>query len=149
MKKILSKLVIGDVVYKQSVRAPFDEVLKVLEKSIKANDFSISVIHDMKKTFEKVRLPLEDNFQYKIVQLCNAEKAHKVLTTISYDMGIMMPKAITVAQEGDKVVLRFMQMKPWMAGMMFPQVDITPVSRGVMNIMKKIVKQTILELEKV
>ncbi len=147
MKKMLVRKMMGEIVYKQSVEAPFGEVLIALKKSILKNNFSIPAIHDLRKTFEKAKLPLEKNFQYQIVQLCNAEKSHKALTTISYDMGIMMPKAITIAQEGDKVVLRFMQMKPWMVGLMFPEIDIASMSKNVMAILKKIVDETVMKVK--
>lgn len=143
MKKMLMKKMMGDIVYKNSVKASFEKVFDELQNSIKKNNFSIPAIHDLRKTFEKAELPLQKDFQYQIVQLCNAKKAHRALTKKSYDLGIMMPKAITIAQESDKVVLRFMQMKPWMVEMMFPGVDIVPTSKKVMAILKKIVDETV------
>jgi len=148
MKKMISNKVFGDIVYRKSVKAPFEKVEKVLVEAIKKNGFSIPVVHDMKKTFEKADLPLEKDFQYKIIQLCNAKKSHKILTTMSYDMGVMMPKSITIAQEGENVTLRFMRMKPWMIGMMFPEIDIALMSKKVMAILKKIINKTIIEFEK-
>lgn len=143
MKKFLSNLFIGKIVYKVSIDVSFEKVIKSLEKAIENNNFSIPAIHDLKKTFTKASLPLDDDFEYKIVQLCNAQKSHKVLTTMSYDMGIMMPKSIIVARENKKTTLRFMQMKPWMMGMMFPEINIAPMSKNVMATMKKIVDDAI------
>ncbi len=147
MKKLLSNLFLGKIVYKVSTNEPFEKVIKSLEKTIKNNGFSIPAVHDLKQTFIKESLPLDKNFEYRIVQLCNAKKSHKVLTTMSYDMGIMMPKSIIVASENGKTTLRFMQMKPWMIGMMFPEINIAPMSKNVMTTMKKIVADTIKIVE--
>jgi uncharacterized protein (DUF302 family) len=147
MKKMLAKKMMGDIVFKKSVKASFEKVEKALEAAIKKNNFSIPTIHDLKKTFQKAELPLAEDFNYKIVQLCNAKKSHKALTTMSYDMGIMMPKSIIIAQEGEKVTLRFMKMKPWMVGMMFPEIDIAPMSKNVMKILEKIVNDTVDNLK--
>ena len=143
MKKLLSKIFIGDIVYKKSTTASFEDTLEALKKSIENNNFSIPAIHDLKKTYLKANLPLNDNFEYKIIQLCNAKKSHKALTEMSYDMGIMMPKSIIIAKENGKTTLRFMQMKPWMVGMMFPTINIAPMSKNVMAVLKKIVNDTI------
>ena len=67
---------------------------------------------------------------------------------MNYDMGIMMPKSIVVARENGKTTLRFMQMKPWMIGMMFPEVNLVPMSKNVMATMKRIVHETIENTER-
>jgi hypothetical protein len=36
-----------------------------------------------------------------------------------------------------------MQMKPWMVGMMFPDINIVPMSKKVMGTMKKIVHEAV------
>ena len=147
IKKIISNLFLGQIVYKVSTKAPYEKVIIALEEAIKNNDFSIPAVHNLKETFMKANLPLNKNFKYKIIQLCNAKKSHKILTTVSYDMGIMMPKSIIVAQENNKTTLRFMQMKPWMVGFMFPEIDIVSMSKNVMATMKKIVNETINNVE--
>lgn len=142
MKKFLSRLLLGKLIYKVTLDAPFTKVLRLLEKSIQQNGFSIPATHDLKKTFLKAKLPLSSDFEYTIVQLCNAQKSHKVLNTLSYDMGIMMPKSIVIARENGQTTLRFMQMKPWLVGMMFPEIDIAPMSKKVMATLRKIVDDT-------
>jgi len=62
---------------------------------------------------------------------------------MSYDMGVMMPKSIIVARENGKTTLRYMKMKPWMTRMMFPDLDIVPLSKKVMKTMDEIVVETI------
>ncbi|MBT3463499.1 DUF302 domain-containing protein [archaeon] len=143
MKKLISKAIIGKIVYKVETDKSFDITFKDLEKSIKNNNFSIPGIHDLKKTYTKANLPLDKDFEYTIVQLCNAKSSHKALTKLSYDMGVMMPKSIIIAREDGKTTLRFMKMKPAMVGMMFPDLNIAPMSKKIMGTLKKIVDEAI------
>ncbi len=145
MKKFISKLLLGNTVYKKETNAPFDKVIEALEKAITNNKFAIQAVHDLKETYQKKHLNLDDDFEYKIVQICNAPKSHKALTEMSLDMGIMMPKSIIVARENGKTTLRFMKMKPWVVSMMFPELDILPVSKNVSNTLHKIVEETIAD----
>jgi uncharacterized protein (DUF302 family) len=142
MKKFLSEKVLGKIAYQISTDKPFETVLKNLEKAIVDNDFSIITTHNMRKTFEKNNLEILRDFEYRIVELCNAKKAHKALE-MSMDLGIMMPKSIIISRENGKTVLRYMQMKPWMVGIMFPDINIVPMSKNVMGTMKKIVHEAI------
>jgi uncharacterized protein (DUF302 family) len=148
MKKTLSNLMLGKIVNKTVVDKPFATVLEALKKSIETNDFKVSVIHDNKEVFKKNNLPLDPDFEFSIIQFCNAPKAHMAITTLSHDVGIMMPKSIVVSRENGKTSIRFMQMKPWMVGMMFPEINLIPLSTKVMVAMKKIVKDAVAELEK-
>jgi len=59
MKKFLSNLFLGKIVYKASTDAPFEKVIESLEKAINNNDFSIPTTHDLKQTFTKANLPLD------------------------------------------------------------------------------------------
>ncbi len=91
---------------------------------------------------------ISSNFEYRIVQICNAQKSHKALTKMSFDMGVMMPKSIIVSLENKKTTLRYMKMKPWMVSMMFPELDIIPMSKMVTEIMDKIINETIKKSER-
>ena len=146
VKKLISKKVIGDIVEKHDTSAPFDVVIEKLEEAVKNNNFSVVGVHDLKDTYE--RKNLEADFDYKIVQICNAEKSHGALTNMSHDLGIMMPKSIVVARKDGITTLRFMKMKPWMVSLMFPEIDVAPISKMVTKIMRDIVMQTIEEAEK-
>ena len=143
MKKFIAKLLVGDVVSKVEVEAPFDKVIESLEKAVAANKFGVQAVHDLKETYLKKNLALDPSFEYKIVQICNAPKSYKALTDMSYDMGIMMPKSIIVARENGKTSLRYMKMKAWMVSMMFPELEVAPLSKHVTEIMQKIVDETI------
>ena len=142
MKKFLSEKVLGKIAYKISTDKPFEEVFQKLEKAITDNDFNIITTHDMRKTFEKNNLEISRDFQCRIVELCNAKKAHKALG-MSMDLGIMMPKSIIISRENNQTVLRYMQIKPWMVGMMFPDINIAPMSKKVMATLKKIVHEAV------
>ena len=147
IKKMLSKWLIGNIVEKYSTHAPYEKVIETLKEVVKINHFAVVTIHDMKETYKKKKLKIADDFEYKIIQICNAPKSHKALSTMSYDMGIMMPKSIIVTQENGKTNFRFMKMKPWLVSMMFPELDIAPISKMVTSIISKIVTETIEKME--
>lgn len=147
MKKLLSKWLIGDVAQKYTTKAPYDIVIDKLTETVKENSFAVLVTHNLKDTYVKKKMEISEDFEYRIVQICNAPKSHKALNNMSYDMGIMMPKSIIVAREDGNTTLRFMKMKPWFVSMMFPDLDIVPMSKMVTGIMEKIVIETIKKSE--
>ena len=148
VKKMLSKWFIGNIVEKYSTQAPYEKVIETLKEVVKDNHFAVVTIHDMKETYKKKNLKIADDFEYKIIQICNAPKSHKALSTMSYDMGVMMPKSIIVTQENGKTNFRFMKIKPWLVSMMFPELDIAPMSKMVTSIISKIVTESIEKVEK-
>ncbi len=143
MKKIISKWLMGDIVEKNTTNAPYEKIIKTLTEVVKENNFAVVTTHNMKETYKKKGLNIADDFEYRIVQICNAPKSHKALNDMSFDMGVMMPKSIIIAHENGQTTLRYMKMKPWMVSMMFPDLDIVPMSKMVTGIMDKIVKETI------
>ncbi len=148
MKKIISKWLMGDIVDKNSTNAPYEKVIETLTEVVKENKFAVVTTHDMKETYTKKKLNIANDFEYRIVQICNAPKSHKAITKMSFDMGVMMPKSIIVSRENGKTILRYMKMKPWMVSMMFPELDIIPMSKMVTETMYKIVKETIEKSER-
>ena len=148
MKKLLSKWLMGNIVEKYTTNAPYEKVIETLTKVVSDNSFAIVATHDMKETYKKKDLQIAENFEYKIIQICNAPKSQKALSKMSFDMGVMMPKSIIAAQENGKTTLRYMRMKPWMVSMMFPDLDIVPMSKTVSDIMEKIVNETITTAER-
>ncbi len=148
VKKMISKWLMGDIVEKYTTNAPYDNIIETLTQVVKDNHFAVVTVHDMRETYKKKDLPMADDFEYRIIQICNAPKSHKALSSMSFDMGVMMPKSIIVARENGKTSLRFMKMKPWMVSMMFPELDIVPMSKMVTEIITKIVTETIEKVEK-
>ena len=146
LKKLISKKLMGEVVEKHKTSASFDRVIEKLEEAVKENNFTIVGVHDLRDTYE--RKHLETDFDYKVVQICNAKKSHNALTNLSHDLGIMMPKSVIVSGKDGVTTLRFMTMKPWMVSLMFPDIDIAPISKKVTTIMRDIVMQTIEKAEK-
>jgi len=147
VKKLLSKWLMGDIVEKHTTNAPYEKVIETLTKVVKDNSFAVVTVHDMKETYKKKNLKTPDDFEYRIIQICNAPKSHKALTVMSYDLGVMMPKSIIVARENGETSLRFMKMKPWMISMMLPELDILPMSKMITEIITNIVKETIQQAE--
>jgi len=143
MKKFISSLLMGKIVARYKSAKAFDETVSALESAIASNGFSIVAVHDMRSTYQEKGLAIDDDFQYRIYHLCNAPKSHKALTTMSYDLGVMMPKSIIVAREKGETTLRFMKMKPWMVSLMFPEIDLVPMSKMVTATMEKIVLESI------
>jgi uncharacterized protein (DUF302 family) len=143
MKKILSKWLMGNIVEKHATNAPYDDVIATLTKVVKENNFAVVSIHNIKETYKKKNLEIPEDLEYRIIHICNAPISHKALNIMSFDMGVMMPKSIIVARENGKTTLRYMKMKPWMVSMMFPELDIVPISKAVTEIMGKIVTETI------
>ncbi len=143
MNKALSKLLVGEVVAKHTVDAPIELVMEALEAAIEEHHFHTLIIHDLKEIYTEKDLPLPDDFEYRIVHLCNAQKSHRVLTEMSYDLGIMMPKAIIVARENGQTVLRHMTMKTWEVSMMFPEIDIAPMAKSVAATLEAITSETV------
>ncbi len=138
----------GNIVKKITTNAPYEKVIKILTEVVKENKFAVVTTHDMKETYTKKKLNISSNFEYRIVQISNAQKSHKALTKMSFDMGVMMPKSIIVSLENKKTTLRYMKMKPWMVSMMFPELDIIPMSKMVTEIMDKIINETIKKSER-
>jgi len=147
MKKLISKWLMGDIVKTHQTKIPFDTIIDTLTDVVKENNFSVLVSHDLKETYNNKGLNIDDDFEYKIVQICNAEKSHKAIYDMSFDMGVMMPKSIIVSHKNGKTTLRYMKLKPWMVSMMFPEIDILPISKKVTKTMEKIVKETIEKAE--
>lgn len=140
MKGMISKTFLGEIVYKVKSEKNFNQTLEDLKKSIENNGFSVKHIHNLKEAFDEKKLNYEKDFEYQIVQFCNATKAHKALS-MSTDVGIMMPKSIIIFQNSKGVFMQFMKMKPIMVKLMFPNIDLAPMSKIVMQTMEKIVNQ--------
>lgn len=72
MKKIIPKWLMGDIVEKHSTNASFDKIIETLTEVVAENNFGIVGVHDMRETYTKKNLQIADDFEYKIVQICNA-----------------------------------------------------------------------------
>lgn len=140
IKKIISRMILGNVAYKVKTDKKFKSALSSLQESIKNNGFQIKHIHDMKEAFDEKRLKYDTDFEYKLIQFCNAKKAHKALS-MSTDVGIMMPKTIIIFKKDGETYFQFMKMKPFMVSFMFPEINLAPMSKNVMATMQKIVAE--------
>lgn len=136
IKTFFSRLFLGNVVHKVETEKDFHTTLADLKVAIERNGFSVKYVHDIKKALAKENPGFEN--EYRIVQFCNAKKANKALS-MSSDVGVMMPKSIIIFEKKGKTFLQFMKMKPFMVKMMFPEIDLSNMSRNVMSTMEKIV----------
>ncbi|MFW6014494.1 MAG: DUF302 domain-containing protein [Nanoarchaeota archaeon] len=137
LKKMISRLMMGKIVYKVESNKNFERTIEDLKTAITNNGFKVTKIHDLKETFQKNNLKTSNDFKYQLVQFCNPQKAHNVLS-MSTDAGIMMPKTIIAFQKDGQSYLQFMKMKPFMVKLMFPDINLAPMSRKVMGTMTKI-----------
>ena len=138
IKKLISRMILGNVVYKVKTDKQFETALSDLQKSIKTNGFQVKHIHDMKDAFDENGIKYDSDFEYKLIQFCNVKKAHQALS-MSTDVGIMMPKTIVIFRKKGETYLQFMKMKPFMVSFMFPEINLAPMSKNVMATMQKIV----------
>lgn len=140
LRKIISKHIMGDIIYKVETPKDFDTAYLSLNKAIESNGFHVTHVHNIKEAFHKAELKYENGFEYQLVQFCNAKKAQKLLST-STDVGVMMPKTIIIFTKGKKTYFQFMKMKPFMIRLMFPDINLAPMSKNVMATMTKIVNE--------
>ncbi len=140
MLQLLSKLVLGEIVRRVETEKSFKRALADLQEAIRKNGFSIKHIHDLRATFEAQGLPVEEDFEYSLVQFCHAEKALKALR-MSRDVGVMMPKTIIVGREKGRTFFQFMKMRPFMVRFMFPSANLVPMSKQVTATMERIVAE--------
>ena len=114
-----------------------------IQKSIRNNGFQVKHIHDVKGAFDEKGLKHDSDFEYKLVQFCDAKKAHKALS-MSTDVGIMMSKTIIVFRKNGETYFQFMKTKPFMVSFMFPEINLAPMSKNVMATMQKIVTEAVI-----
>ena len=146
MKKFFAKWLIGDIVKVHKTNIPFKNIMEVIPKIVANNGFSVLITHNFKETYENKGFEQEKGFEYSVVQICNAEKSFKALN-MSLDMGVMMPKSIIVSQKDGTTSLRYLKFKPWLVSMMFPEIDIVPLSKKVSQVLSKIADETIEKAE--
>ncbi|MGM5482377.1 MAG: DUF302 domain-containing protein [Nanobdellota archaeon] len=139
-KKIISRLMMGKIVYKVKTKKDYKTTIDDLKKAIANNGFQVKHIHDIREAFDKKGLKYSEGFEYKLIQFCNAEKAYNALSK-STDVGIMMPKTIIAFRKNNETYLQFMKMKPFMVKFMFPEINLAPMSKKVMATMAKIVHE--------
>jgi uncharacterized protein (DUF302 family) len=140
IKKLVSQMILGNVVQKVKTNKNFKDAFSDLQESIKNNGFQVKHIHDIKEAFDEKGLEHDSDFEYKLVQFCNAKKAHKALS-MSTDVGIMMPKTIIIFRKNKETYFQFMKMKPFMVSLMFPEINLAPMSKNVMATMQKIITE--------
>lgn len=140
IKKMISRLIIGNIIHKVKTEKSFDKAFMDLQSSIKENGFQVKHVHDIKKAFDEKGIKYTKGFEYRLVQFCNAKKAHKALS-MSTDVGIMMPKTVIIFKKAGKTYFQFMKMKPFMIKFMFPEINLAPMSKKVMTTMQKIVEE--------
>lgn len=131
---------LGNIATNVKTDKDFNKAFADLKTAIKNNDFKIKHIHDVKEALDEENLKYESGFEYRLVEFCNAKKAHKAIS-MSADVGIMMPKTIIIFRKNGETYFQFMKMKPFMVRFMFPEINLVPMSKNVTATMEKIIAE--------
>ncbi len=113
----------------------FDEVLKDVDRKIEENGFRVLFVHDVQKTMQEKGFAFE---RYKIVELCNAKLAYKVLQA-DLEIGLMLPCKINVYEKDGK--RHISGMLPTLISEFFPNADLGSAPQEVEAIIKKIIDE--------
>ncbi len=126
--------------YLATTSKSFECTLQDLEAATTNNNFKVIHVHDLQNTFKKNNL---ESAPYAIVEICNAEMAHKALS-LDFRMGNMMPKKIIVYVDGEgRTNLMIMKQNPAMFDELFPGLPIAEMSQEVTKILEKIIEETL------
>ncbi len=113
----------------------FDELVEDVQKKIAENGFRVLFVHDVQKTLQEKGFAFSG---YKIIELCNAKLAHRVLEA-DMNIGLMMPCKINIYEKDGK---RFLAgMRPTLISEFFPKADLGQAPREVEEIIKKIIDE--------
>lgn len=123
----------NDVVYQVTTNKFFDEVVEAVETQTPAHGFRVLYTHDYQATLAEkgfTREPL------KIIEVCNAEFAHKALQNEGL-ISIMMPCRISVYTEGGKTIIN--TLRPTAMLQMFQKPELQDFAEQVERILIEII----------
>lgn len=127
----------NDFVYQVTTGKSFEEAVQAVQAQTPAHGFRVLYTHDYQATFAEkgfVREPL------KIIEVCNAEYAHKVLQQESL-FSLMMPCRICVYTEGDKTIIN--TLRPTALLQMFQKPELREFAEKVEGILIEIIDSSI------
>ncbi len=113
----------------------FDETVETVERLVAENGFRVLHIHDVQATLKEKGLEINP---FKIVEICNAKYAYKVLNA-DPRIGMMLPCKINVYADGKKSVV-VTGMRPTVIGRFFPGVDLGTVPEDVERVINTIIE---------
>lgn len=91
-----------NVIYKVESTKRFEETLADLKENLQKHSFGVLWELDFKETLTSKGLDFDRN--YKVLEVCNAPKAHAILAKGS-DVGFFLPCKMVVYEEGGSVYL--------------------------------------------
>lgn len=116
----------------------FDETVSAVEQLTAEHGFRVLHIHDIRATLEEKGFNLPP---FKIIEICNAKYAHKVLTA-HRGLGLMLPCKINVFvdDQGNVVVSG---LRPTVIRELFPGVDVGTIPQDVEVVVKSIIERAV------
>jgi len=115
----------------QSVK-PFETVVKNLEELTSQNKFRVLAVHNVQQTLAEKGL---ERGPLKIIEVCNADFAHKALQK-TIDVSLFMPCKFSVYTEGNKTVVTLA--RPSMIDEMLPEAGLDELASQVEETLKKV-----------
>ena len=124
-----------DLGYTKTSEKSFDEVVAKIEELTAAKMFRVLHVHDVQATLKEKGLEREP---YKIIEVCNAKFAHKVLG-VNTNVGLFMPCKINVYTIDGKTIIS--AMRPAMISEFFKEDGLKSLAAEVDEIVRSIVDE--------
>lgn len=113
----------------------FEEAVSAVERKSKEKGFGVMAVHDVKATLESKGFSREP---MKIVEICNARYAHKVLAR-DVKTALMLPCPVVVYIEGGKTFIS--TLRPRVLADFYPSPGIAEIAEEVDSIVLSIVDE--------
>ncbi len=113
----------------------FDETVADVERLTAEHGFRVLHVHDVRATLKEKGFEIGP---YKIVEICNAKYAHKVIMA-DPKIGMMLPCRINV-YTGDGGTIVVSGMRPTVLGSMFPEKDLGRIPEEVEGVIQSIIE---------
>ncbi len=123
----------NDFVYQVTTGKSFDEAVEAVQAQTPAHGFRVLYTHDTQATLAEkgfVREPL------KIIEVCNAEFAHKALQQEGL-VSLMMPCRMSVYTEGGKTIIN--TLRPTALLQMFQKPELREFAEKVERILIELI----------
>ena len=126
-----------NLAYRIESDKPFDTVVDNLQTQTVNNHFRVLHIHDVQATLAEKGL---ERGPLKIIEVCNAGFAHKVLRK-EQNVALFMPCKFVVCTEGGKTVVTLA--RPMMISQMMPGVGLDELAADVEVTLKRVMEASV------
>jgi uncharacterized protein (DUF302 family) len=119
--------------YTVTTKKPFGEAVKAVEDATKKAGFAVLHIHDVAETLKEKDFEIEP---FKIIEVCNAKSAYKVLQA-DVKIGLCLPCKINVYVKDRKTYIS--GMRPIVLPQFFPDAKLGSLPEEVDKIIRGII----------